>query len=70
MFGNKQEPNDRLLRIVKLLRTKPSNQRELARRLGVAASTVLDDVTRAESRNVRLWEDERGNLHVFDPREI
>ena len=66
MYGDKKEPMKRLSLIEKLLRSKPRNQRALARALDVHPSTVLHDITHAQNHGLLLYEDGRGNLHVSD----
>lgn len=69
MFGNKKDKNDRLHQLVAIVKShRPSSisQAELARRLGVARSTVLKDLGILEQQSLYLVEDSDGNLSYPD----
>lgn len=59
MFGSKQQKQDRLQRIVEVLRQYPQglSQAELARSLNVPRSTVMRDLPLLEDRGILLQED-------------
>jgi predicted DNA-binding transcriptional regulator YafY len=65
MFGNKDEKQNRLERMVEIIAKSPAGitQAALARLLGVGRSTVNKDMATLEKRGVRLSEDRRGRLH-------
>ncbi len=65
MFGNKDEKQNRLERMVDIIAKSPQGitQAALARLLGVGRSTVNKDLAALEKRGVRLSEDRRGRLH-------
>ena len=58
MFGSKQQKQDRLQRIVEVLRQYPQglSQAELARSLNVPRSTVMRDLPLLEDRGILLQE--------------
>lgn len=68
MFGNKDEKQNRLDRMVEIIAKSPAGitQAALARLLGVGRSTVNKDLAALEKRGVKLSEDWRGRLHQSD----
>jgi predicted ArsR family transcriptional regulator len=67
MFGSKQHKHERLAQYEALLREEPRSAAQLAAELGVPRSTVLRDLPELEERGLRLVEDERGGLRIFQP---
>lgn len=66
MFGNKNEKQERLFSIGRLVHraTGGISQAELARHLGVSRATLTKDMGIVERETgVRFWEDDNGRLH-------
>ena len=67
MYGNKSEKRQRLEKEAALVALAPEGvtQASLARILGVARSTIGDDLAELERLGVLLAEDEEGRLTLF-----
>ncbi len=68
MFGSKRGRTNRLEQIVNLLEQNPMglSQSEIARTMGVERSTISRDLGALEKRGVRLVQDERARVTLFD----
>ncbi len=68
MFGTKQGKAQRLELIATLVEQQPDGltPRDLAKELGVARSTISDDLVALENNGVLLAEDNRARLSLFD----
>jgi len=67
MFGSKQGKRARLERIVELLNYSSGiTQAELARQLGVAKSTIQQDLQDLEAEGILIMEDGHGYLEIFE----
>jgi predicted DNA-binding transcriptional regulator YafY len=68
MFGNKNEKQGRLERMVEIIAKSPQGitQAALAHLLGVGRSTVNKDLVALHQRGVRLAEDKQGRLYRAD----
>lgn len=65
MFGSKAEKRERLAKLVDMVQAQPGiSQAQLARQLGVNRSTILKDLITLSEWGIRLWQDERGGLHL------
>lgn len=67
MFGSKKGKQQRLAKVVGLLKQHPGglSQSDIAKQLRVQRSTVHRDLTTLEQRGVLLAEDPRGRLSLF-----
>ncbi len=68
MFGNKQNKQDRLWRIVNIVRSSNGvTKAELASQLGVMRSTITKDMAVVETATgCRFWEDDHGRIYSCD----
>ena len=67
MYGSKDDKRKRLEKVAALvaLASEGVTQAALARALGVAASTILDDLAALERLGILLAEDAEGRLTLF-----
>ena len=67
MFGDKAKKKENLTAIPKIIKThQPVRRSLIARLLNVQRSTVTKYITTLESQGIKLVEDQKGRLSLFD----